>query len=65
MSNLINLQTRLARLSRRLVEVQASEQTEDNIKLAEDIEDEIDELTEEIDGMEQDDYNDRHYADFR
>lgn len=65
MSNLINLQTRLARLSRRLVEVQASEQTEDNITLAEEIEDEIDELTEEIDGMEQDDYNDRHYSDFR
>lgn len=65
MSNLINLQTHLARLSRRLVEVQASEQTEDNITLAEEIEDEIDELTEEIDGMEQDDYNDRHYSDFR
>jgi len=65
MSNLINLQTRLARLSRKLVEIQSYEKTDENIKLAEDIEDEIDELTEEIDGMEQDDYNDRHYADFR
>ena len=65
MSNLINLQTRLARLSRKLVEVQASEQTEDNIKLAEELEDEIDELTEEIEGMEIDEYNDRHFADFR
>ena len=37
MTNLINLQTRLARLSRKLVEIQSYEQTDENIKLAEEI----------------------------
>jgi len=65
MSNLTNLYTRLAQLSHKLAEVKAMEETDENIKLAEELEDKIDELAEEIEDYEQDDYNDRHSATFR
>jgi hypothetical protein len=61
MSNLINLNTRLANLSRQLSAARAN----DDEDLISQLEDEIDEIEYQIEQIEDEDYDSKHGADWR
>jgi hypothetical protein len=63
MSNLNNLQARLVTLSKQLSAARAD--AEVNEELMWDLEDEIADIEDEIEGIMQDDYNDKHAAQWR
>lgn len=62
MSNLMNLNVRLAELSRRLSNARANNADEDTISK---LEDDIAEIEYQIEQIEDNEYDDRHGADWR
>jgi hypothetical protein len=63
MSNLNNLQARLVTLSKQLAAARAAIDFDE--ELVEDLEDMIADIEDEIEGIVQDDYNDKHEAQWR